>query len=79
MKYAGDDTVVTVPDGVRGIATDAFSLARTEGCKVTSVTLPDSVEYIAEEGFSGAQSALATVNFGSGLKEIGVWRIFRLR
>ena len=68
--YFGDDPVVTVPDGVRGIATDAFSLARTEGCKVTSVTLPDSVEYIAESAF-GAQSELTTVNFGSGLKEIG--------
>ena len=67
VKYAGDDTVVTVPDGVRGIATDAFS---PYGGDVTSITLPDSVEYIAEEGFSGL-SALATVNFGSGLKEIG--------
>lgn len=67
MKYAGDDTVVTVPDGVRGIATDAFS---PYGGDVTSITLPDSVEYIAEEGFSDL-SALATVNFGSGLKEIG--------
>ena len=62
--------MVTVPDGVRGIATDAFSLARTENSKVTSVTLPDSVEYIAESAF-GAQSELTTVNFGSGLKEIG--------
>ena len=68
--YFGDDPVVTVPDGVRGIATDAFSLARTENSKVTSVTLPDSVEYIAESAF-GAQSELTTVNFGSGLKEIG--------
>ena len=67
VKYAGDDTVVTVPDGVRGIATDAFS---PYGGDVTSITLPDSVEYIAEEGFSDL-SALATVNFGSGLKEIG--------
>ena len=68
--YFGDDPVVTVPDGVRGIATGAFSLARTEGCKVTSVTLPDSVEYIAESAFA-VQSELTTVNFGSGLKEIG--------
>ena len=67
VKYAGDDTVVTVPDGVRGIAADAFS---PYGGDVTSITLPDSVEYIAEEGFSDL-SALATVNFGSGLKEIG--------
>ena len=67
VKYAGDDTVVTVPDGVRGIATDAFS---PYGGDVTSITLPDSVEYIAEEGFSDL-SALTTVNFGSGLKEIG--------
>ena len=67
VKYAGDDTVVTVPNGVRGIATDAFS---PYGGDVTSITLPDSVEYIAEEGFSDL-SALATVNFGSGLKEIG--------
>ena len=48
VKYAGDDTVVTVPDGVRGIATDAFS---PYGGDVTSITLPDSVEYIAEERF----------------------------
>ncbi|MBM6927583.1 leucine-rich repeat domain-containing protein, partial [Pseudoflavonifractor phocaeensis] len=68
--YFGDDPVVTVPDGVRGIATGAFSLARTENCKVTSVTLPDSVEYIADGAF-GAQSELTTVTFGSGLKEIG--------
>lgn len=67
VKYAGDDTVVTVPNGVRGIATDAFS---PYGGDVTSITLPDSVEYIAEEGFSDL-SALATVNFGSDLKEIG--------
>ena len=67
VKYAGDDTVVTVPNGVRGIATDAFS---PYGGDVTSITLPDSVEYIAEEGFSDL-SALATANFGSGLKEIG--------
>ena len=67
VKYAGDDTVVTVPDGVRGIATDAFS---PYGGDVTSITLPDSVEYIADGAF-GTQSELTTVNFGSGLKEIG--------
>ena len=67
VKYAGDDTVVTVPNGVRGIATDAFS---PYGGDVTSITLPDSVEYIADGAF-GTQSELTTVNFGSGLKEIG--------
>ena len=34
------------------------------------ITLPDSVEYIADGAF-GTQSELTTVNFGSGLKEIG--------
>ena len=67
VEYTGDDTVVTVPDGVRSIASGAFSYY---GGDITSITLPDSVEIIAEDAFSNLL-ALTTVNFGSGLKEIG--------
>lgn len=64
VKYAGDDTVVTVPDGIKGIGGSAFS------GYITSVTLPDSVEYIADYAFE-MERDLTTVQFGSGLKEIG--------
>ena len=64
IAYASYDPVVTVPDGIKGIGGSAFS------GYITSVTLPDSVEYIADYAFE-MERDLTTVQFGSGLKEIG--------
>lgn len=57
---------ITIPQGVTEIAEDAF-----EQCTaIDTITLSDSVETIGSRAF--VYSSIKTVNFGSGLKTIGM-------
>ncbi len=64
-RYQGDDETVTVPPGVRCIATEAF-----RGCdRVTEVILPDGVERIGTGAFMNCYS-LRSVVLPERLREI---------
>lgn len=52
IAYRGDDTQVTVPEGVRQIGPEVFQ-GHTE---ITSVALPDSLEIIGEAAFADCSS-----------------------
>ena len=56
----------TVKDGIKNIATGAFS----SNDKITSVSLPSSVETIEELALCGCDG-LVEIDFGNGLKSIG--------
>ncbi|MFR5865653.1 MAG: leucine-rich repeat protein [Acutalibacteraceae bacterium] len=64
IKYNGDESLVTVPDGIKQIA-DAFG-ARP----VTGLILPDSVTGIRDEACKDCV-LLQSVTFGNGLERIG--------
>ena len=65
LTYQGDDAEVTVPDGIRVIAKQAFNFCD----QMTTVRLPDSVERIGEGAF--AQCAqLQIAELGEGLQVI---------
>lgn len=65
VAYAGDDTVVAVPGGVRVIAAEAFAGHE----EIQSVRLPDSVRVIGEAAFEGC-TGLRQVNLGDGVEQI---------
>lgn len=65
VAYRGTGSHVTVPDGVRVIAGEAFQ-GHTE---IRSLSLPDSLRVIGEAAFEGC-SALADVRLGEGVEEI---------
>ena len=67
--YAGSDAVVTVPDGVTAIGSEAFE----DRDFLTSVTLPETVVYIGDWAFSGCP--LLDMEIPDGVTEIG-WRAF---
>jgi hypothetical protein len=72
--YNSDISSVTVPDGVRAIASYAFKYPK----KLTEVNLPDSLEYLAPYAIQSLSERL-TVTCGSGLLYIGEqnWLGFR--
>lgn len=65
VAYAGDDTVVAVPGGVRVIAAEAFAGHE----EIQSVRLPDSARVIGEAAFEGC-TGLRQVNLGEGVEQI---------
>ena len=64
-QYTGDDTHVSVPDGITRIGDDAFS-GKTE---IQTITLPDSVTVIGESAFWHCDS-LEKINLPEGITEI---------
>lgn len=56
---------LTIPEGTRGIARNAF-----DECELTSVVVPDSVLYICDFAFSGLKK-LKSVTLGKSLIKIG--------
>lgn len=64
--YNGKDTKVSVPSGVKEIASGAFSKATA----VTELTIPEGVTSIAAKAFSG-MNALETLNLPASLKTVG--------
>lgn len=65
VKYLGSDTAVTLPDGVRRIASRAFVSS-----KLSAVTLPDSVYAIDPYAFADCVG-LTTLSLNDGLTYIG--------
>ena len=64
-QYTGDDTHVSVPDGITRIGDNAFS-GKTE---IQTITLPDSVTVIGESAFRHCDS-LERINLPEGITEI---------
>lgn len=64
-QYTGDDTHVSVPDGITRIDDDAFSGKTT----IQTIVLPDSVAVIGSSAFRHCDS-LETINLPEGLTEI---------
>lgn len=56
---------LTIPEGTRGIARNAF-----DECELTSVVVPDSVLYICDFAFSGLKK-LKSVTLGKSIIKIG--------
>lgn len=65
LDYAGKDTVVTIPDGVKVI-----SSAFMGNTAITEVTIPESVTEIGGHSFSSCIK-LEKVNYPSGITTIG--------
>lgn len=66
INYTYGITSVTIPEGVIGIQSHAFSC----GSSLETVSLPDSLEYIDDRAFYGC-SGLTSVELNNGLKYIG--------
>ena len=67
VQYLGDETEVVVPETVRVIGSEAFSLKRN---KITSVTLPDTVTSIQTKAFYQL-NMLLSVNIPASVTFIG--------
>ena len=65
IAYAGSDSVVNIPGGVKQIGPQVFK----DHMGVTAVNIPDSVEIICEEAFMGCKN-LKTVNGGNNLVKV---------
>lgn len=65
LGYKGEGGNITIPDGVRCVASGCFS----GNLSLTGVTFPSSVEIIGEDAFNGC-SMLNTVAFGNRLTKI---------
>ena len=66
IQYQGNDSTVTIPDGVTAIEQGAF-----EGCSsVTKITIPDSVTHIGRMAFWGCKS-LTEITIPESVTEIG--------
>ena len=63
--YLGNDSAVTIPDGVKIIGDRAF-----RGCRLESVVIPDSVTSIGNEAFSGCR-CLKSVTIPGSVTSIG--------
>ena len=65
-RYLGSDRVVTIPEGITEIASNAFA----ENEKLVSVTILEGVEKLASFAFSGCR-VLETVSLPGSLRLIG--------
>ena len=61
LDYCGNDSIVSVPNGITAIAPAAFR----SNSNLIKVTIPDSVNGIGRYAFAGCNSMMATVNRGS--------------
>lgn len=65
MAYGGNAAEVTIPEGVRVIAGEAFQ----NHTEIEKVSLPDTVQVVGEAAFEGC-TALGQIVLGTGVKEI---------
>lgn len=65
IAYAGSESVVNIPDGVKQIGAGVFK----DHMGITAVNIPDSVVRIGEEAFMGCRN-LKTVNGGKNLIKV---------
>jgi hypothetical protein len=72
FKYKGSETTVTVPEGVKYIAYNAFALNSVD---IKKVILPSSVIGLCDGAFSCSRS-LETVNIPEGVTFIGDYAFF---
>ncbi|MBR2257420.1 MAG: leucine-rich repeat domain-containing protein [Blautia sp.] len=61
IRYNGSETSVVIPDGVKKIGDETFSVCRS----LTTVTIPESVIKIGKEAFRGCNNLPLTVKRGS--------------
>ena len=66
IYYAGTDSVVNIPEGVKQISAEVFK----DHMGITAVNIPASVEVIGDAAFSGCRN-LKTVNGAMGVQKIG--------
>jgi len=66
IAYKGNESVVTIPEGVRLIADGCFM----DRNGITAVNFPDSLKIIGEDAFYGC-SNLRTINRGDNIEIIG--------
>lgn len=65
IAYAGSDSVVNIPSGVKQIGPAAFK----DHMGITAVNIPDTVQVIGEEAFMNCRN-LKTVNGGKNLVKV---------
>lgn len=65
IAYAGSDSVVNIPSGVKQIGAGAFK----DHMGITAVNIPDTVQVIGEEAFMNCRN-LKTVNGGKNLVKV---------
>lgn len=65
IAYAGSDSVINIPDGVKQIGPGVFK----EHMGIIAVNIPDTVEVIGEEAFMNCRN-LKTVNGGRNLIKV---------
>ena len=66
IYYAGTDSVVNIPNGVKQIGAEVFK----DHMGITAVNIPASVEVIGDGAFSGCRN-LTTVNGGTQVRKVG--------
>lgn len=66
LRYNGDETEITIPDGVTAIGEDVFK----DLTEVTSITMPDTVTSIGDYAFSNCKK-LTSINIPNSVTSIG--------
>lgn len=66
LRYNGDETEITIPDGVTAIDEDVFK----DLSDVTSITMPDTVTSIGDYAFSNCKK-LTSINIPNSVTSIG--------
>jgi uncharacterized protein YjdB len=69
IKYLGSESIVTVPDGVTAIGSNAF-YKDINGNGITEINLPDSVIALQDYAFSGCHT-LAEISLPNNVASIG--------
>jgi uncharacterized protein YjdB len=69
IKYLGSESIVTVPDGVTAIGSNAFDRG-INGNGITEINLPDSVISLQDYAFSGCHT-LAEISLPNNVATIG--------